>query len=176
MFTLDQTAVIVPVPAAESLVAGWRRRFDVAAAYGVPAHVTVVFPFVPWPELTADDRRDLRALVASRASFEMTLARTGTFDGTPGVLYLAPADPAPFAGLTTDLVHRWPQAPPYGGAFGPTPVPHLTVTETAGSDDRRAAELDVVAHLPLRTRLTGARLLRFDGARWITAEPLPFQG
>lgn len=41
-----QTAVIVPVPAAEALVGSHRRRLDRAAGWGVPAHVTVLYPFL----------------------------------------------------------------------------------------------------------------------------------
>src|SRR5665811_471565 len=41
-----QTAVIVPVPAADSLVDEHRRHLDVAASWGVPAHVSVLYPFV----------------------------------------------------------------------------------------------------------------------------------
>jgi len=41
-----QTAVIAPVPAAGRLVGKHRDRLDAAAAWGVPAHVTVRYPFV----------------------------------------------------------------------------------------------------------------------------------
>jgi hypothetical protein len=39
----SQSAVIVTVPAAEDVVGRHRARFDVAAGWGVPAHVTA-FP------------------------------------------------------------------------------------------------------------------------------------
>ena len=42
-----ETAVVVPVPAAEPVVAGHRRRLDVAASWGVGAHVSVLYPFAP---------------------------------------------------------------------------------------------------------------------------------
>ncbi len=37
---------MVPVPAVEPLVARYRDRFDAAAGGGVPAHITVLYPFV----------------------------------------------------------------------------------------------------------------------------------
>ncbi len=40
-------AVLVTVPEAESLVAPLRERFDASTALGVPAHITVLFPFMP---------------------------------------------------------------------------------------------------------------------------------
>jgi hypothetical protein len=39
----SQSAVIVTVPAAEDVLGRHRARFDVAAGWGVPAHVTA-FP------------------------------------------------------------------------------------------------------------------------------------
>jgi hypothetical protein len=42
----SETAVIVPMPAMEPLVEPHRRHLDRAAAWGVPAHVTVLYPFI----------------------------------------------------------------------------------------------------------------------------------
>ena len=44
-----ESAVLVPVPEAERAVSRHRARLDGAAARGVPAHVTVLYPFVPRP-------------------------------------------------------------------------------------------------------------------------------
>ena len=48
-----ESAVLVPVPEAERAVGGHRDRLDRAAAWGVPAHVTVLYPFVAPPAITA---------------------------------------------------------------------------------------------------------------------------
>lgn len=42
-----QAAVVVPVPAAESVVAAWREQFDSSAAQGMPAHITELFRSFP---------------------------------------------------------------------------------------------------------------------------------
>jgi hypothetical protein len=42
-----QSALIVTVPAAEEAVGPHRAHFDKAAAWGVPAHVTILYPFMP---------------------------------------------------------------------------------------------------------------------------------
>ena len=47
LVTDTESAVLVPIPAAERVVSTHRSRLDGAAALGVPAHVTVLFPFVP---------------------------------------------------------------------------------------------------------------------------------
>ena len=40
------SALIVEVPDAEPIVGEHRQRWDTSAALGVPAHVTVLFPFM----------------------------------------------------------------------------------------------------------------------------------
>lgn len=43
--TEPQSALVVLVPEAEELVAPFRAAYDAAAAAGMPAHVTILFPF-----------------------------------------------------------------------------------------------------------------------------------
>jgi hypothetical protein len=45
-FVHSQSALIAAVPAVELVVGGWRERDDSAATRGVPAHVTLLYPFV----------------------------------------------------------------------------------------------------------------------------------
>ena len=52
-------AVIVAVPEAEDVVGPQRAALDRAASWGVPAHVTVLYPFVPPAKI---DDRIIRAL------------------------------------------------------------------------------------------------------------------
>jgi hypothetical protein len=51
-WTRGQTALIVPVPEADPAVAEWRDRYDRSAPMGVPAHISVLVPWIPEPELT----------------------------------------------------------------------------------------------------------------------------
>jgi hypothetical protein len=48
----SRSALAVFIPEAEPLVKPFRDRFDPSAARGVPAHVTVLFPFKPPQDLT----------------------------------------------------------------------------------------------------------------------------
>lgn len=170
-FLVGQTGVIVPVPEAEPVVAQWRERFDPSAAVGVPAHVTVIYPFVPLDGLVNQDLSDLQAIFASRPRFSVTFSRCGRF---PSVLYLAPDDEAPFRDLTAALVRRWPQAPPYGGAYGLDPEPHLTVTDHAEESVTHAAEAALSELLPLSAEVDAAWLIVFDGEQWRRRLRLPF--
>jgi 2'-5' RNA ligase len=160
-----QTAVIVTVPSAEHAVAPHRARFDPAADWGVPAHVTVLYPFVAPSEI--DDRviKALEAAVASVPRFEATCHTTGWF-GTD-VLWLDPQPADPFRALTTAVVKAFPGHPPYGGEYADV-VPHVTVAHRTDAQRLREVERDVLPHLPIHFAVTAAELWRgtFAAASW----------
>lgn len=121
-----ESALLVPVPEAEPVVGAWRRDYDSSAAKGVPAHITLLYPFRPHDHLDAELTEELRAFFAAVPSFHFTLARLARF---PGVLYLAPEPAEPFDRLIDALARSYPETPPYGGAFAQV-IPHLTVADT----------------------------------------------
>jgi hypothetical protein len=148
-----ETAVIVPVPAAEPIVGPHRADLDVAAGWGVPAHVTVLYPFAPPCNVNADLRKRLQAAVGSVSAFDCTFAETRWFG--PDVLWLAPSPAQPFRDLTTSVWDAFPDYPPYGGAYAGD-APHLTVGELrrAGTSERlQEVERDVRCGLPPLTRV-----------------------
>jgi 2'-5' RNA ligase len=161
------TAVVVPVPAAEPVVAAWRERHDPSAAAGMPAHVTALYPFLPG--VTAGTLTTLRSLCAAVPVLDVRFRRTGRF---PGVLYLAPEPAAELRRLTETLASRWPDTPPYGGAFEDV-VPHLTVAQGDGLDP---VETALEAELPFRARLAEAWLYGHVNDRWQPHARLPFRG
>jgi 2'-5' RNA ligase len=123
------SAIILPVPAAEPLVSGWRLRHDPSAAAGVPAHVTIVAPFLDPEQITDELLGELRRLLAARPAPRVQFIRTARFapaGAVPGVLYLDPEPADELRGLTRAVVARWPEAPPYAGLHAEI-VPHLTV-------------------------------------------------
>ena len=129
-----RTAVVAPVPAAEPLVAEHRQRLDAAAAWGVPAHVTVLYPFVEPAAVTEHLIAVLATALGSASAFTCSFRRT-RFGGD--VLWLEPEPDQPFRQLTTAVWGAFPQHPPYGGAYDDV-IPHLTVAE------RRLAYLPAV--------------------------------
>ena len=54
MYETGRSAIVVPVPDAEPAVGTWRARYDSSAAFGMPAHITVLYPFLPEDRLTQD--------------------------------------------------------------------------------------------------------------------------
>jgi hypothetical protein len=127
----DESALLVAIPEAEFVIGQLRLRHDPAAAKGVPAHVTVLYPFAPASELTDDVRRAVADLFRSRPPFEYRFEHVARFDD--GTVYLAPDTPEAFRGLTDAAATRWPGFPPYGGAFDEV-IPHLTVGHRLGDD------------------------------------------
>jgi 2'-5' RNA ligase len=151
----------VPVPAAEPVVSAWRKRFDASAGQGMPAHVTALYPFLPAGALTGDVVAELRGLCTAVPVLDVVFARTGRF---PDVLYLDPEPADGLRRLTLAIAERWPEAPPYGGAYDDV-IPHLTVAHAAG-EAVAEIEADVQRALPLAARLIEAWLYVFDGALW----------
>jgi GNAT superfamily N-acetyltransferase len=124
-----EAALLIPVPEAEPLVADYRMRYDRSAPLGVPAHITINYPFKPHVTRPLEAESDLRALLAPLRGFTFALSEIRTF---PGVLYLAPHPPDPFVALIDAVASRFPDSPPYGGLYGAS-IPHLTVAQTDGA-------------------------------------------
>jgi hypothetical protein len=67
----DESALLVTVPAAEPAVARHRSRLDTSAAVGVPAHIAVLYPFLPPDLIDADTHATLARLFASVPGFRI---------------------------------------------------------------------------------------------------------
>lgn len=120
---LAESALIVRVVEAEPHVLHLRAIHDPVASLGVPAHITVLYPFVAPAAITTDVCEAVRRAIADIPAFRFHLTEVRQF---PGVLYLAPEPAAPFATMTAAIASAFPAHPPYGGRFASI-VPHLTV-------------------------------------------------
>ncbi len=167
------SGLVVVVPEAEPVVGRHRQLLDENAARGVPAHVTVLFPFAPPRALDGATLRQVRAVVDGVPAFDYVLDRTAWFGDD--VLYLAPEDPAPFRALTDRVHAAFPDHPPFGGQLSEV-VPHLTVGHRHPRALLAAAEREVRTGLPVRGRATEVALLvrQSPDDRWtvVTAFPL----
>ncbi len=97
------TGLIVAVPEAEPIVGQWRGRFDGSAAAAVPAHITVLFPFLARHLLAGKRLADLAALVAGHQAFKVELRECRRF---PAALYLAPVPDTRLQALTEAIAPR----------------------------------------------------------------------
>ena len=150
---------MIAVPEAEPAVGAIRLAHDWSAARGVPAHVTLLFPFAPADDV---DEQALRELFARFPAFGFTLDRIERFES--GNVWLHPEPSWRFADLTAAIWQRWPRYPPYEGAHDEV-IPHLNVSD-------EPIEFDVA--LPIACRTSEALLLEEqDDERWVTRVSFP---
>jgi 2'-5' RNA ligase len=171
----EQSAILIPVPACEPLVSGFRRRYDPAAADGIPAHITLIYPFAAPADLDAALIEELRTVFDPTAPFTFELVELRQF---PETLYLAPSPDEPFRRLTSRLVEHFPEYPPYRGQFKDV-IPHLTVGYQMAGPAFEALQREVAAHLtphfPLRATATEALLMGGRlGSGWSLIERFEF--
>jgi hypothetical protein len=159
---VGETALVVLVPEADALVAAHRLRYDPAASAGVPAHVTVLYPFRSYVDDVAIGV--VAEIAAGISAFDVNFATFGRFPGE--VVHLAPDPAEPFRRLTIEAMAAFPDCPPYGGTIA-DPIPHLTVAD--GVDTATASDLErlIEPGLPIRSRVDRLTVIAQDPAgRW----------
>ncbi len=149
-----ESAIIVPVQVPVA-VARLRDRMDPSAAQGVPAHVTLLYPFMPPASLTDEVRATIERIIAAQPSFPLQLRSVVRWSN---VVHLAPEPAEPFRKLITELAAAFPDYPPYGGAH-PEVIPHVTIAQDVPEDYYAAAEHALPAMLPIRDVVREAWLI-----------------
>jgi 2'-5' RNA ligase len=141
---VPESAFIIRVPEAEPYVARLRAQFDPSAVLGVPAHITVLYPFMSPERISEKVVARARSLAAETAPFSFRLVAIKRF---PGVVYLAPEPAASLVSLLQAVSRAFPEYPPYEGRH-PSTIPHLTVARTDESQ-HAAIEAELRSCLPL---------------------------
>ena len=165
----EDTAVVVPVRLPAPLE-GLRRRTTPEAATGLPAHLTMLYPFVTPDALNEDLRLTLVAILSPIDAFDYRLAERRHW---PDTLYAAVAPEAPFRALQATLAAAFPEFPLYQGAFEFDP--HVTVVWGPRSGDADVATDPAWNLLPVSRQAAFVDLIvRVDG-RWQRRWRFPFQ-
>jgi 2'-5' RNA ligase len=151
-----QSALLLVVPAAEAAVGPHRARLDASARDGVPAHITVLYPFLPPAEIGPDVLAGLSLLFAGVPRFAFTLDRVRWFGES--VVWLGPSDESPFRTLTELAAEAYPGCSPYGGIYEDV-VPHLTLGHVGDLAELRAAGEAVRPLLPIAAEGTEVTLM-----------------
>lgn len=147
-------------------------KYD-SARLGIPAHITILFPFVPLEELDDRIRDELRQLFATQPAISFSLTKVTVFPDE--TIWLAPEPSEPFRRLTELIVERYPEYPPYEGIHDDI-IPHLTVT-SGDSSLRDEVEADLIPHLPIRAETRASTLLVEDESEhWSVDERFPLAG
>jgi 2'-5' RNA ligase len=169
-----ESALLVALPEAEAIIGEQRAALDPSAPRGVPPHVTVLYPFVPPDRLDAGVVECLTETFAAVPEFDCSLTDVRWFGDT--VVYLAPEPADAFRALTRLVAQRFPDYPPYRGAYTDL-TPHVTVGQDAPVDVLQAAADAVRPGLPISTRATAVTLMTggTESASWRVHAKFPLR-
>ncbi len=127
MAELETALLILPPREVQVFSYPLREAYDAELAGSqLPAHITLLYPFVAPNEIEATIPR-LEKLLADCPPFDLTLDQYGRFEGT---IFLEPSDPEPVLELYEYLAREFPEFPIYGGEHGPELHPHLTLARS----------------------------------------------
>ncbi|WP_098245608.1 2'-5' RNA ligase family protein [Streptomyces formicae] len=162
------TAVVVVLPDAAPLLDAARRIDPALVRRGLPAHVSLLYPFVPVSALTDQDEKGVRSLAAGFPAADLVVEEVVTAPGfvavtVPGLQPLVDAFRA-----------QWPALRPYEGRFGARPAAHVTVA--MGADDPTVADrvrTAIGSLLPLHTRAAAVQLVTLTEEGWQSRLTVP---
>jgi 2'-5' RNA ligase len=171
---MAHSLLTVPVPELDPVV---RPRLRLRSPDEVPeddddtvAHVTLLGPFADRADLTTGVIDELRRFFADVTPFSFQLTGVSRFPG--GTVYLAPSPAAPFRQLTHELERRFPEHPPYAGAFDEV-VPHLSVP-LPDREDADELERVLAPRLPFAAHAREAALYWWEPGACGTLHTFPF--
>ena len=154
-------------PALERL----RRRSVRDSIEGVPAHLTMLYPFVEPARLGPAVRHRLAQVVAAVPAFEYRLTGRASW---PDTVYVAVAPVEPFVELQRALAVAFPDFPLYGADSGFEFVPHVTIAEGPAVEDPRTLADQGWRTLPRAGRALSVEVIaRPSRAPWRTIWRLP---
>jgi 2'-5' RNA ligase len=137
-----------------------RRRSVADSEDGVPAHLTLLYPFVEPGGLDAEVRRTIASVAARHAPFDFRLAGPGRW---PDTIYVAVMPADPFVALQADLAAAFPAYPIYGKPSDFAFVPHVTVAEGSTVDDPATIGDPGWEALPRHSRVEALEVIADDG-------------
>jgi len=140
---LETALLLIPPLNVQYFAAPIRARFAPTSFPLVPAHITIMYPFVDL-DRSRQAVRILHEHCRSIQPFDVTLDRYGHF---PNAIYLEPEDPEPILQLYRSIYKVFPDYMAYGGAFGGDLHPHLTVAELAKEVDPATVPLPPIPAL-----------------------------
>jgi hypothetical protein len=147
----EASNLVLLVPEAQDHC-NWKMPLDKRLT--APAHITLVYPFIPPQDLSPNVHDELGAFFAGQPSLSFTL-RVGWFGRE--VLLLQPYPETGVVALTERVVERWPEYPYDGGVYDQI-EPHLSLAFSDRSVLDPLAE-DIEALTPIAVSATQVTLL-----------------
>ncbi|MGH8965519.1 MAG: 2'-5' RNA ligase family protein [Actinomycetes bacterium] len=170
---MAHSLLMIPVPELDHVVRPRLERLNPGHVSTDPdettAHITLLAPFADRDKIDDGLLAELRSIFSDVIPFEYKLSEITQFpDGTT---YLAPVPSCPFRHLTHELFQRFPEFPPYGGAFDEV-VPHLTIP-TSDEDTIESRRFETGA-LPITAHAQEAALVWWEPGAIHTLETFRF--
>jgi len=167
-----ETAIVVPVEGAELLLSGAAAACGFDRPPGMPAHVTLLYPFVDAERLSAGHAHQAQRALSNVQPFGCSFSSIGRFDDPPVAIFLEPKPVEQFSAMVQALVGAFPEFPPYGGTVEEV-IPHLTLVETADRNLWAEVEEWVGPQLPVRTSVQGFSIYVRTETSWVERFRLP---
>jgi len=147
------TGLVIPAPSVDALLLSVALRYPGAVREGVPAHVSLLYPFIPVIDLDETVYTALRQLFAKQPSMSIKFSecrRRNDF------VYLHPEPLSELVNLTNKVQRLWPNIVPYRGLYKGV-EPHLTIAmgtseETAHTIQSQSGPTPKAKSRPAATR------------------------
>ncbi|HEY9218703.1 MAG TPA: 2'-5' RNA ligase family protein [Phenylobacterium sp.] len=167
----DYTSVVLPFLRLGAVIDDFRAVHIRTPAATLPAHVTLLAPFVTPEEVDGACLERLGSLFRNESPLTLTFARLGRFNAAE-VLYLAPDPTAPLERLAR-AIHRIggaPDLPPGEHVF------HLTVAHRSGHIEKAESEFidRYGGNLPFTETPSAAVLYEKRNGAWQSRATFPF--
>jgi 2'-5' RNA ligase len=161
----NEAALIVPVLEAEQYVSNFRMEYDPSASVGVPAHITINYPFTPEISNHLDYIAELSSIISGFTQFPFQLIEICTF---PQAVYLSPQPTSPFIDIIQAISSGFPESQPYKDEFSQI-VPHLTLAQVKENEiqsiEKMALNL-LNPNLPISAKASEIWLIENFKGKW----------
>ncbi|MGW0903324.1 2'-5' RNA ligase family protein [Streptomyces sp. NPDC002853] len=171
MPTPGTTAVLALLPDADPLLEMAAQVDARGVRPGVPAHATLLYPWLPAENLDLRELERLQAVLvraapsSGRVPLRLTeVERAGAFVGVPvPELRL----------LATAVRAAFPEQVPYDGQFGQDPPVHVTVSLNAADPTAADIERLVTSSLPITAEVSAVHVVALSPDGWQILAELP---
>lgn len=171
---MAHSAIVIPVPEAESIVGSLRRDHTRDGAAGMAAHVTLIYPFADDALLTASLADRARGVLQRFPAFAFRLTAPRRFTNlTATHVWLEPEPASRFMDMVGALGQEFPEYPPYCGTFDMF-VPHLTVASSSDAETLCQVERELKGILPIAACARSARLMVQVDGHWRLRDEVRF--
>jgi 2'-5' RNA ligase len=133
----ETALLVIPPPKVQSFAFSIRERYDTEWFNRVPAHITLLYPFVPSDQVETTAAL-LKTICVDLSPFELTLDKYGKFKDA---LFLEPSNPDPILELHQHLTKAFPDYPIYEGEHGDDLHPHMTLARFENPEEAEKIEL-----------------------------------